>query len=62
MKVLNERIPRSSAAVLASELKIKSYSTLKIPRSCRGASIKVEFLEVMGERAHCGLLRGASIV
>jgi len=31
--VLSERIPRSSAAGLASELKIKYYSTLKIPRS-----------------------------
>jgi len=32
LKVLSERC-RSSAAGLASELKIKSYSTLKIPRS-----------------------------
>ncbi len=37
MKVLSER-GRSAAAELASELKIKSYSTLKIPRSSTAGS------------------------
>ena len=44
LKVLSERIPRSSAAGLASELKIKSYSTLKIPRSSTAGSFNSVFL------------------
>ncbi len=42
MKVLSERIPCSSAAGLASELKIKSYSTLKIPCSSTAGSFNCQ--------------------
>jgi len=42
LKVLSER-SRSSAAGLASELKIKSYYTLKIPRSSAAGSFNYYF-------------------
>jgi len=38
LKALSEHIPRSSAAGFASELKIKSYSTLKIDHSSTAGS------------------------
>ena len=49
LKVLSEHIPSSSAAGLASELKIKSYSTLKIPRSSTAGSFNnVQTFHVFG--------------
>jgi len=47
VKVLSER-SRSSAAGLASELKIKSYFTLKIPRSSTAGSLNSAFRSFYG--------------